>query len=574
MIKPADATPHKILVLRTSPFPLFYEQAKEILQQFPLSQSTVFTQAEFENDLKANTKFERIITYPGGMISVDSIPKSISERLKKEKFDVVVIALANPGGDGYENVFHFAREIRATSIWQINSTLHTEVVKEKSVKRKHRQQRLLNLAKKVLKGTLTKRQKIVPAPESLKETDVCVICLGEFPVVDGSINRITLKSTKGVKNHSVSLISLWDSRSTDIEAKYPFQHVYVKPNWIQRFFDKLRKKSPFLWKLFNPQRMVDDGRYLFVDHAIPALKKINPKVVVIHNRLEAIEQLREALPEARIAPFMNNDWLSLLPEDKKARVFNELDGFIAISAEVTERAKEAFPGSSIPYWVVHNGIDTDHFHPDKRDEQRTVEMRTLAGPPGSKVILFAARMVEEKGLHLLLKAFSLVQEKLPEARLLVSGSKIPWRTFTPFEVALERQIASKPELVTSLGFVTYDEMPNFMAAADVYVLPSIFKQEGLPSSLIEALSTGTPTVGSYAGGIPEVIKHGVNALHADPTNAEELAAAIIKAATDDAFRKQAAVEGRKTVLEGYSDETMGAAFAEAIDGLMAMGPRK
>src|SRR5690606_31140451 len=76
-----------------------------------------------------------------------------------------------------------------------------------------------------------------------------------------------------------------------------------------------------------------------------------------------------------------------------------------------------------------------------------------------------------------------------------------------------------------LGYVSGDEnLVNVYSAASLYVTPSV--EDNLPNTVIEALACGTPVVGFQTGGIPEMVRHGVNGYVADYKNAASLAAGI------------------------------------------------
>ena len=87
-----------------------------------------------------------------------------------------------------------------------------------------------------------------------------------------------------------------------------------------------------------------------------------------------------------------------------------------------------------------------------------------------------------------------------------------------------------------MGGSSYSEIPEYMAAADLFVLPSL--SEGLPIAMLEALATGVPVVASRVGGIPEVLIHEFNGLLVEPRDPDDLAEAITKTLSDGNLRKR------------------------------------
>ena len=124
-----------------------------------------------------------------------------------------------------------------------------------------------------------------------------------------------------------------------------------------------------------------------------------------------------------------------------------------------------------------------------------------------------------KGLHMLLKAFNLVSMRYPEARLYVPGlSIVPTRGIknklkqTGYSLYIQR-LMKKYNLVNKvvfLGSLSADEMAEWMAKVNVFVMPSALENHS--STLREAMIVGTPSIASYVGGVPEVVTHRENGL--------------------------------------------------------------
>lgn len=124
-----------------------------------------------------------------------------------------------------------------------------------------------------------------------------------------------------------------------------------------------------------------------------------------------------------------------------------------------------------PIEVVPNGIDTERFRPEGSESE-------LIDYDGS-VVLFVGRLVEGKRPD---DAIAAVKTLSEDVELYICGDG-------PLREELE---ARAGERCTFLGSVPYEEMPALYRAADVLVLPS--RAEGTPRTVMEALSTGVPTV--------------------------------------------------------------------------------
>ncbi len=136
-----------------------------------------------------------------------------------------------------------------------------------------------------------------------------------------------------------------------------------------------------------------------------------------------------------------------------------------------------------------------------------------------------------KGIHVALKSISLVKNQLPpfRFRVLGSGNAKPW-----IEMASEVGLTDHVEFCGTLP--AGDPVLRWLDEIDLYVQPSF--QEGLPRSLLEAMSRGCPALGSTAGGTPELLPPG--SLH-QPGDSRTLARQLVELASDRNRQREQAV---------------------------------
>lgn len=163
---------------------------------------------------------------------------------------------------------------------------------------------------------------------------------------------------------------------------------------------------------------------------------------------------------------------------------------VAVSRELARLVAElGVPQERIA--VVGNGIDTEIFAP--RSRQRA---RQRTGLPEAPTIVYVGNLKEEKGVLDLAEAFSRLAEREPSARLVIVGQG-------PARAALEQRLAPLGARVTLAGARPLEEVPHWMAAADVVTLASW--NEGTPNVLLEALACGRRVVATRVGGVPDVV---------------------------------------------------------------------
>jgi glycosyltransferase involved in cell wall biosynthesis len=144
---------------------------------------------------------------------------------------------------------------------------------------------------------------------------------------------------------------------------------------------------------------------------------------------------------------------------------------------------------------------------------------------GEAIIVSVGNLYPVKGYDVLIQALSLLQADRPD---------LTWRAMIAgrgHDEGRLRQLIERKELATRCLLLGHrDDIPDLLAAADVYALPSL--SEGLPLALLEAMLAGKPIVASDVGGIPEAIGSNNVALLVTPGNAERLAEALATLLSD------------------------------------------
>jgi glycosyltransferase involved in cell wall biosynthesis len=177
---------------------------------------------------------------------------------------------------------------------------------------------------------------------------------------------------------------------------------------------------------------------------------------------------------------------------------------IALSASLAEGAA-ALGVDPDRIAVIPNGVDAARFHPN--------------GTPREPVLLFAGSLIQRKGLNALLHAMALIHRRHPAHHLVLIGDG-PKRA----ELETQSRALGIGEAVYFTGSLSPEEVARWMRRAELFVLPSL--EEGQGVALLEALASGTPCVGSRAGGIPEVLSPQWGEL-VEPGNPEALADCIL-----------------------------------------------
>lgn len=203
--------------------------------------------------------------------------------------------------------------------------------------------------------------------------------------------------------------------------------------------------------------------------------------------------------------------------------------------------------------TVYNGVDPANFP-------------ALDGEPELPVISWVGRIDPIKDLETLLRAFSLVHRKMPEARLRLFGTPPKGR-----EPYLQRCRALAAELGIAEAATFEGRVENIRDAYDagrIVVLSSV--SEGFPYSLIEAMTCGRPCVATDVGGVTEAI--GDTGLVVPPRSPRPLAEACLVLLRDDALRHRLGAAARARALEHFTVDGAISTFDEIYSFLGAGRP--
>lgn len=198
-----------------------------------------------------------------------------------------------------------------------------------------------------------------------------------------------------------------------------------------------------------------------------------------------------------------------------------------------------------------SGVDLQRFHPRLRE----------ARAPGAPLrLLYAGRMLADKGLHELIEAVGRVNAGGVRCELALCGFAGAENVSAIDEATLQ-QWAARPG-VRWLG--PSDDMPQVFARADAVVLPSY--REGMPRSLLEAAAMGLPAVASDVPGCRHIVTDGVNGLLCAARSADALFAALTQLlAMSEAERAALGAAGRARVEAEFDEQLVVKAALGVVD---------
>lgn len=231
------------------------------------------------------------------------------------------------------------------------------------------------------------------------------------------------------------------------------------------------------------------------------------------------------------------------------------DAVTAISTYTAERLRRAVPGSDpvvIPFGAA-------------------VDAPAAPAPPRPRdgrpfELLFVGRLVERKGVPLLLNAVAGLPHEAPLVLHVVGDG--------PDRAALEdraRTLGLGGRVVFH-GFVSAEEKTRRFAECDAFVLPAVVDAkgdtEGLGVVLLEAMTYGRPVIASAAGGIVDIVRDGRNGWLVPPGDAAALAGAVAECMADPERAARLGANGREDVAAHFGWEVITGRLAEVYGSVV------
>ncbi len=205
-----------------------------------------------------------------------------------------------------------------------------------------------------------------------------------------------------------------------------------------------------------------------------------------------------------------------------------------------------------------------HLIPYGTDEQKFVPAET---PERDKIVIqHVGRLVAKKGVPDLIAAFGALCGRYHnlELRIVGDGPEMPICK----ELVDQLNLGDK---ISLLGSKSHEVVNEHMKDADIYVLNSRTDDkgdmEGLPNSILEAMSMEKPVISTYHAGIPQAIQDGINGLLVKERDNEALAAALEKLIRDRDLRRRLGLAARKTILANFSANSMETKIQSVFAGL-------
>lgn len=279
------------------------------------------------------------------------------------------------------------------------------------------------------------------------------------------------------------------------------------------------ENTNYMYFLFEGGRIADsilnDGGKIYIADAnrkywrkdiqkfFTYIKKSNIDVIVNHTNCPIacahLIAAKKEFPHIKFIMYLHGAAEDMLPRNPLKewvykwyikREVKSVNFIVAISEYVKHSCMDSFSINANKLVVIYNGVDTTKFSCN------------IGRKPHQKMeLLYVGRIIENKGIHILIQAMALLVKEIPVHLTIVGdGSYMDEVKYLIKRLNLE-------DAVDLLG-VRLD-IPKIMRSADYFIHPAIWN-EGFGITLIEAMASGLPCIASARGAIPEIVKDGEN----------------------------------------------------------------
>lgn len=393
---------------------------------------------------------------------------------------------------------------------------------------------------------------------------VAVVTSGFLPVPaskGGAVENLienTMKQNEKFADMEMTIFSIYDEKATEMIKDYKNTNaIFIKKNKLVSLLDLIiffiakyilkKKNSPSYRFIFQ--------RLYFFKKVSKYLKNNNYDKILLENHPSQYLTLKLKKNYKKYKGKYYYHCHNELPSTYGCKeIMIDTRKFISVSQYRANTVIEYLGISNDKSIVVRNGIDETKFNYKMTNKEKNEIRKKYDIDQKDKMIIYAGRIVDGKGIIELLKALQKV--KFKDYKLLLVGSALnDLKEKTNFEIEVENEIKKLNDKVRITGFVKYDEISKIYKTADLAIFPSTMP-DSAPLTVIEAMTCGLPMITTTSGGITEYANNRCAIiLKIDDKLIDNIAESIDDVLSDDNKRKEMGLEAlitsKELTIENY-----------------------
>lgn len=304
-----------------------------------------------------------------------------------------------------------------------------------------------------------------------------------------------LKENEKKKQYNVTICTILDKESKDMEKEYNMcKFIHINKNFIFH-----------LKNIFKVAKRKLEKRYCANEYLSEVIKNIknnieNYDLIIVENVPQFGLELRKLNPK-KLVLHMHNDNLNKQTEQAN-EIKKAYDEIWCLSNYVMNKVIEIDNDNS-NVKLLYNGIDVKKYLSISSEENTISDYKKRYKISNDDiVVMYSGRLVEEKGILQLLKAFN--NCKIKNLKLIIVGSSSYGKGKNTKFVKKLNDLANNNEDIIFTGYINYEDMPYIYKICDFGIVPSIC-EEGFALTVVEFLASGKPVIVTNSGAIPELV---------------------------------------------------------------------
>ncbi len=221
--------------------------------------------------------------------------------------------------------------------------------------------------------------------------------------------------------------------------------------------------------------------------------------------------------------------------------------------------------------IIPNGVTPENFRIDFPENEKRAFRQSFAGE-SQKIVLYVGRLVNEKGVQVLIDAAPKVIQQYPETQFLIVGTGYFMET-----LKAQADYLGVTENVRFLGYVADADLLKLYQVTDAVAIPSLYEPFGIVA--LEGMAAGTPVVVSDVGGLRDFVEHMQNGVTTYAGNSDSLAWGLLQVLRDSKLAHHLNQTATKAVEEVYNwkmitkktQETYESVFADSKQEALLKG---
>lgn len=243
--------------------------------------------------------------------------------------------------------------------------------------------------------------------------------------------------------------------------------------------------------------------------------------------------------------------------------FKGSDKIIAMTGEIENELQEiGVKAEQIAR--IFNGVDCERFMPVTYSEKNQIK-NGLGIPPTGLVVVFSGRLVQRKGLDLVIDSWADLLTENSDIHFYILGSGVTQKDTVEVEL---RQKVEKGNLANIHFVGATSDVGRYLQCCDIYVFPS--RLEGFPNALLEAMASECAVVASDIGGVRPLIDDGSSGFLFEMDNRSEFTEKFMALEASENLRAQFGKAARKKIVDNFSFEKIGGDYLALYKRLLGM----